>query len=83
MMSFAKNPRPEIWPVKEEHSFPEHQYRNNDYVNENHAAGSLKYHSDREYQKMIEHKSPGPAAYVIPQYDHNTFSQSQFKNMTS
>lgn len=47
VVSFTKNPRPEIWPVKDEHSFPEHQYRNNEFINEKQSAGSLQYNSDR------------------------------------
>jgi len=80
MISFTKNPRPEIWPVKEEHSFPEHQYHDNKFANQNRAAVSLKYHSDREFQKRQQHKSPGPAAYIIPQFDYKDFAKGVTKN---
>lgn len=83
MISFTKNPRPEIWPVKEEHSFPEHQYHDSKFANQNRAAISLKYHSDREFQKRHQHKSPGPAAYIIPQFDYQYFKHKDFaKDLT-
>jgi len=69
-ISFSKQKRPELWPVKDEHSRPAYQEDlNNCYRVQSsawHKSAHLIQKEHREFQKERRTISPGPGGYIVP-----------------